>query len=201
LSIFGYCKGFMKNKIVSHPRCSYRSKNAVRRRGFTIVELLIALTLSGFVMSMVFYSWNYISHYTVTQQRKALFQSEANRIAQLIVAQIRKSPKVVLKSEMSVIFLSQSGLDTIAYEWTSETLKKNNVEIWCDSNSARLTQFSIKKEDPGIDIDSTKSTMLLLTIGFKDRFGDESVFPLKVKAAVSPDQFDSKGGREREWNF
>jgi prepilin-type N-terminal cleavage/methylation domain-containing protein len=191
----------MKNKIVHHPRLPHRSGTVVRRRGFTIVELMIALTLSGFVMSMVFYSWNYISHYTVTQQRKAMFQNEADRIAQLMVAQIRKSPKVVLKSDRSVVLLSPNGLDSIAYEYTEESFKKNNTEIWGDSNSARITQFLIKKEDPGIDIDSAKSVMLLLTIGFKDRFGNESVFPLKVKAAVSPDQFDGKGSREREWNF
>ena len=201
LSISVYCKGFMENKTVSHTLHPYRYDKMLRLGGFTIVELMIALALSGIVMSLVFSSWKYISHYTVTQQRKALFQTEANRIAQLIASQIRKSPKVVLKSANSIVFLSPDGLDTIAYEWTSESFKKNNAEMWGDDRSARITQFLIEKENPGIELDSANSIMLLLTLGFKDRFDNESVFPLKVKAVVFPDQFDVKGRSAREWNF
>jgi prepilin-type N-terminal cleavage/methylation domain-containing protein len=172
------------------------------RRGFVLIELMIALILSGFVMTMVFYSWKYISDHTIMQQRKALFQAEAERIAQLIVLQIRKSPEVVRTAHSSIAFLSPTGLDTIVYEFMNGSFRKNGLELWSSDRDARITQFSIETEHAGLMTDSSNFVTLLLTVGLKDRFGNSSTLPLKVRAALSPDRFTTEtGGGSRGWNF
>jgi prepilin-type N-terminal cleavage/methylation domain-containing protein len=187
------CKAFRSRRI--NPGA------ATGRHGFTIVELMIALVLSGFVMTMVFYSWNYISNHTITQQRRALFQTEADRIAQTIVFQIRKSPEVLRIASTSIAFLSPDGVDTIVYEFVNGSFRKNNRELWSSDHDARIIQFSIEQERSSPGPDTSNSIPLLLTIGLNDRFGNASVIPLKVRAIVVSDDFVTDAASARAWNF
>ncbi len=172
-----------------------------RRRGFAIVELMIALVLSGFVMTMVFYSWKYISDHTFRQQRKTLFQTEADRIAQTIISQIRKSPEVLRMTPTSISFLSPGSLDTIAYEFINGSFRRNETEIWSNDRSARIAQFSIEKENPSLVIDTSNSVPILVTMVFQDRFGNTSTIPLKVRAVMFPDRFTAEPGQLKGWNY
>jgi prepilin-type N-terminal cleavage/methylation domain-containing protein len=165
---------------------------------FSLIELMVALSLSGIAVTLVFYSWKYISHHTITQQRKTLFQTDADRIAQSIVAQIRKSPEVVTIAQNTVGFLSQNGSDTITYEFSGGVLRKNNTEVLCNSKGAKITQFSIENEVVPVEIGEPNSIMLILTVGFEDKFGNTSVIPLKVKATLSPERLNMLTGK---WNF
>ena len=171
------------------------------RKGFVLVELMIALVLSGFVMTMVFYSWKYISNHTVTQQRKAMFQTEADRIAQTIAQQIRKSPEVMSIASTSIRFLLPGGADTVAYEFENGSFQKNGAALWQDNGRARICQFDIVKEASSLEADTLTSMTILLTIGFMDRFGNAGVYPIKVRAAVSPDRLNAEYGKVKGWNF
>lgn len=177
------------------------TSHMARPRGFILLELMIALVLSGFVISTMFFAWKYISKHTITQQKKSFFQVEADRIVQSIAQQIRRSPEVMKLTSNSITVLSPGGRDTIVYEFTNGSLRKNNVEVWNDDRSAWITQFSIEKENSELGIDTSSSMTILLTVGLQDRFGNSSVFPLKVRAAIFPERFNRETGGVRGWNF
>jgi type II secretory pathway pseudopilin PulG len=194
LFIFVFCRDYMANK----KRILPKNRGGA---GFTIIELIIALVLSGFVITMMFQSWKYISNHLLRQQQKTLFQTEAGRIAQTILLQIRKSPEVVKVTSTSIVFLSHTSRDTVTYEFAYGAFLKNDTALWCDDRHARIDRFSIEKENAGPDGDTSNFIPLVITVGFIDRFGNSGAFPLKVRAAVSPDRLSTEAGAARGWNF
>ncbi len=188
----------MGNKVQRFTADRVRSDILSIRRAVTIIELMIALALSGIVVSMVFFSWNYIMRHTTIHQRKALFQAEADRIAQSIMGAIKKSPEIIAVKSNGIVFLSSNGLDTIVYECVNGDFRKNDTTVPCNAQDARITRFTVETGIVDKGTNSTNSIVLSLSICLEDRFGNTSTIPLTVRAAVPPSRLEDIKGK---WNF
>ena len=156
-------------------------KNKPGPRGFTLLEVLVATMLGAMAATLVFFSWNYISHHAITQQHKSMFQAEADRLAQAIAFEIKKSPEVVSWKDNSITFLSSTGSDTIGYELSNGAFLKNNVPVPVVASGAFVSQFTIERENPSNALDASKTIMLSITLVMQDQFGNASTIPIKVR--------------------
>jgi hypothetical protein len=167
-----------------------------------LLELIVALALSGLVMSMVFYSWRYVSNHTLKQQRRTLFQTEADRIVRTLGRELRLSPGVTRIDRNRLSLLRPDGVDTVNYKFEYGAFTKNDTAFWQDDGRARICQFDVEKESVPLDADTLPAITLLITIGFTDRFGDSAAYPLKARverpAGEARDRF-GRGGTG--WNF
>ena len=163
-----------------------------------MLELLIATMLGAMAATLVFFSWNYISQHTIMQQRKSMFQAEADRMAQAIALEIRKSPEVISWKDNSITFLSSTGSDTISYELSNGAFLKNNVPVPMIASGAFVSQFTIERENPSNALDASKTIMLSITLVMQDQFGNASTIPVQVRANFQQDRQDSF---TRKWNF
>jgi type II secretory pathway pseudopilin PulG len=166
-----------------------------------LVELIVALVLAGMVMSMVFYSWRSISNHTIKQQRKTLFQAEADRIVRTLDRELRRSPGVMPVGANRVKLLRPEGSDTVDYNFEYGVFKKNDTAFWQDDGRARISRFDVEKEAAPMGEDTLSTVTLLITIGFTDRFGDSAEYPLKVRVERLPDWSGGGLGRGGGWFF
>lgn len=150
-------------------------------RGFSILELLVATMLGALATSLVFFSWNYISRHTITQQRKTMFHAEADRLAQAIAQEIRKSPEIISWKDNAITFLSPTGVDTISYGISNGDLLKNEVPVSFAAPGAHVSQFTIERENPSNVLDASKTMTLGITLVMQDNAGNASTIPLKVQ--------------------
>jgi type II secretory pathway pseudopilin PulG len=170
-----------------------------------IVELIVALVMAGMVMSMVFYSWRYVSNHTIKQQRKTLFQAEADRIVRTLERELRRSPGVkpvggdLVKNRVKLLL--PGGVDTVDYNFEYGVFKKNDTAFWNDDGRARISRFDVEQEALSRDEDTLSTVTLLITIGFTDRFGDSALYPLKVRVERPVDWADGALGRGGGWFF
>jgi prepilin-type N-terminal cleavage/methylation domain len=173
-------------------------KNSRHAHGFSLLELLVAMALSIMVVTLVFFSWNYITRHTITQQQKSLFQAEADRVAHAIALEIRKSPEVISWKNDRIVFLSSNNPDTITYEFSNGNLLKNEAVVPCNAQTAHITSFSIEGDAVERQLSASNSVSLVVTLGMEDGFGNSSTVPLHVRANFPLDRQDSL---TRKWNF
>jgi prepilin-type N-terminal cleavage/methylation domain-containing protein len=173
-------------------------RNKPGSRGFTLLELLVATMLGAMAATLVFFSWNYISQHAITQQRKSVFQAEADRMAQAIALEIRKSPEVLSWKNDGIVFLSSNNADTITYEFQSGDLFRNAVIVSCMAQAARITRFSIDADALAGQASASNTANLIVTLGMEDGFGNSSTIPLQVRVNFPNDRLDSLTGK---WNF
>jgi prepilin-type N-terminal cleavage/methylation domain-containing protein len=200
----GYCKECRRpvatvNKLI--PGIGAIPMKAVKpggSRGFTLLELIVAMALCAFALSLVFYSWNYISNHTIVQQRRSLFQAESDRIAQSIAAEMRKSPEVISLSTNRVTMLAANGADTVTFEYSNGVLLKNNAPVSCLLAGGRVTQFLIEKEGAAESNPASTYATITLTFRMENNFGDVSQIPLKIRVALPQNPADEA---LRQWNF
>jgi len=158
--------------------------------GYTLIELMVATILVAFAVSLVFMSWNYMSRYTILQQRKSIFQAEADRIDCSIITEIRNSPEVISWNDNAIRFLSSINADTVSYEYTDGTVLRNGSNIPSVARTAHITQFSIESDHDYIGTTTDNSVMLVVTIGIQDNFNNSSVTPLIVKINMPNDRMN-----------
>lgn len=156
-------------------------KNKSGSRGFSLLELLVATMLGAIAATLVFFSWNYISRHTIKQQRKSMFQVEADRITQSVAQEIRKSTAVISWKDNSITFLSSTGSDTITYELSNGAFLKNNVPVSLVAPGSFVSQFSIDRENPSNALDASKTIILTMTLVMQDQFGNTSTIPIKLR--------------------
>jgi prepilin-type N-terminal cleavage/methylation domain-containing protein len=162
---------------------AYGRGRLLRKRnvcGFTLLEIMIAMTLIGLVVSMVFYSWCYITRHTVSIQHGSAFQAEAYRMVQSVSTEIRKSPEIISVKSDGIRFMSSNGTDTVDYEYVNDKLYRNNIPVSYISPYTFMNRFLIGMEH---DYGSSGNTFSLLTItmGMNDSYGDTSLLSVKVR--------------------
>ena len=132
------------------------------------------------------------------QQRKSMFQAEADRMAQAIALEIKKSPEVISWRNDKIVFITSNKADTNVYEFSNGNLLKNATIVRCMSHTARITGFSIDEDGLAGHAPASNSVALVLTLGMADGFGNASTIPVQVRANFPQDRLDSL---TRKWNF
>jgi prepilin-type N-terminal cleavage/methylation domain-containing protein len=176
------------------------------RRGVTLVELVVALSIAGIVTGLVLFSWSFVSRHTTQQKRKALLYSQTENLIGSIVNEVRASSQIVSYGDDSIVFISSKSNDTVSYSRTADTLYRKGAAVHLVSQCSKVVRFSIEidEEASGNQYDQQLSKgeqpdiVLVITLGVEDCFGASSVIPQKVKVH-QPD--DATLGNASKWNF
>ena len=163
-------------------------KNNSPMPGFSLMELLVAMALSGMVVTLVFFSWNHITHHTITQRQKSMFQAEAVRVSEAIAGEIRKSPEVLSWKDNAITFIAPNGVDTVTYEQMYNGFMKNGTPLPLIVPGAFVSQFTVEPESPADALDASKTVMLSISLTMQDNFGNSSVIPLQLRVNAPSDQ-------------
>ena len=165
--------------------------------GFTLIELVVAMSMTAIVIGILFVVWNNFNLHVIKQSRKSVMYSEVNRISKSITSQIRRSPAVLPLHSNGITYISPIKSDTIVYEFYANELLKNDLPVPVVSQSAHISEFSIeKKEEQGTESDLT---LLSITIAMSDEFENEATATSQVAAKVK-DEYESEEDFS-EWNF
>jgi prepilin-type N-terminal cleavage/methylation domain-containing protein len=176
-------------------------------RGITLVELLVALVISGIVISGAMFSWTFISRHTTLQKRKSAFFAQTEQAAALIANDIRTSPHVLFFDDNTITLVARTSGDTITYRLTGDSLRKNDAAVRFFSEGATPVKFSIEKDksassspsgltsDPRVPQD----IVLIVTLGTRDRTGLTSEIRSSVKIRYAEEE--GKVNNKFKWNY
>ena len=153
-------------------------------KGVTLLELLVAISLSAIILAGVFYAWRFIEQHTIVQSRKAVFYSEANRISQSIAGEIRKCRQVIMVSDHSIVFTKNPSGDTVNFEFQGSQLTRNGAPVSINAPASRFADFLVLKNQESYN-DKNADLLLDIIIGIADNFGDSS--SITTSCAVSYD--------------
>jgi hypothetical protein len=168
------------------------------RPGFTLVELAVAVSTSAIVIGTIFFGWTAINRHVAENQRKALFQLEARRVATTIASQIRRSPQVLAWYGSGITFISPTSADTLTYEWYGTEMRRNDTPLVVISPTARITDFSIEEESSG-NSQAQFGVLLHIRMKMEDDFGNETAYLQDV--AISPPREEDTKDKKKGWNF
>jgi prepilin-type N-terminal cleavage/methylation domain-containing protein len=172
-------------------------KSRYNHTGFTLIELVVAMSMAAIAVGILFVVWNNINLHVITQQRKSVLYAEVNRISKSITSQIRRSPKVLALHSNGITYISPFSSDTIVYEFFAEELLKNDKPVPVTSQSAYISEFTIEEKEG--QMEGTGLTLLLITIALSDEFDNQVNTTSQVAAKVknlyeSDEDFD-------KWSF
>lgn len=174
---------------------TYRIKK--KRFGFTLIELVVAMSMTAIVVGILFVVWNNFTIHVIKQQRKSVLNAEVNRISQSITSQIRRSPSVLALHSNGITYISPFNSDTIGYEFFADVLLKNGKAVAVVSQSAHISDFTIVEKEG--QIEGTGLSLLLLTITLSDEFDNEVSVTSQVAAKVK-DRYESEEDFGK-WSF
>jgi prepilin-type N-terminal cleavage/methylation domain-containing protein len=184
-----------------------RNSRCAGRGGLTLIELVVALVISGIVISLAMFSWTFISRHTTLQKRKSTFYSQTEQAAALIANDIRTSPHVLLFDDKAITLVARNGGDTLTYRLDGDTLRKNDAAVRFFSEGAKVVRFSIEKDkawpspalDPPGSPPEPQDIVLIVTLRTQDRTGltSEIRSSVKIRYAEEEGNVDNKF----KWNY
>lgn len=170
--------------------------------GFTLVEMIVALSIAGITVGLVMVSWTFLARHTTLQKQKAEFNAQTELAASVIANDVRRASQVIAFDNSSIIFLGSNG-DTVSYRLRNDSLVKNDIASPLTFFAATVAKFSIEKESapaaaqpPGAQ--SAQDALLVITLGLRDNRGNASEIRSRVKTRLAG---DSVGVGGKSWNY
>jgi len=170
---------------------------ALHNRGFTLVELVIAIVMTALVVTSALYAWQSVAKHTTNERRKSILESELDAYARALVMQIRQSPRVLGYDENSISFVSAATGNACEYRFTNDTLYQDGIPVALAAQAARLNQFLVRPGDDS-QLSGQKKILLLVTLRAEDTFGNSRTASLSVAIDQPPVDTLSGGG---SWNW
>jgi prepilin-type N-terminal cleavage/methylation domain-containing protein len=166
-----------------------RNSHCAAAHGLSLIELVVALVISGIAISLALFSWTFIARHTTLQKRKSTFYAQTELAASLIAGDIRTSPHVLLFGDNAITLVARNGEDTLTYRLDNDTLRKNDTAVQFLSEGAKVVRFSIEKDKawpspalgPPGSPEEPQDMVLVVTLGTQDRTGLTSEIRSKVK--------------------
>jgi prepilin-type N-terminal cleavage/methylation domain-containing protein len=168
-----------------------------RRKGATLVELAVAMTISAILVGLVYMAWTYTTRHAIEGRRTAIFTKETQRIAERLAARIRTSPRVLSWHTHGVVFVSARNGDTLHYDFFDEQLLCNDTPVTTIAERARITELWIEAAET-TSHEPSETVLLSITLTMADDFGNTTTVTVEVAARVPP-QTESEGFDE--WSF
>jgi prepilin-type N-terminal cleavage/methylation domain-containing protein len=174
--------------------------------GITLIELIVALVISGIVISGAMFSWTFISRHTTLQKRKSAFFAQTELAASLIANDIRTSPHVLFFDDNAITFVARNGGDTLTYRLTGDSLRKNDTAQRFFSEGATVVRFSIEKDKswplpatgPAGEPAQPQDIVLIITLRTQDRTGITS----EIRSSVKIRYTEGENANNRfKWNY
>jgi prepilin-type N-terminal cleavage/methylation domain-containing protein len=175
--------------------------------GLTLIELIVALVVSGIAISLALFSWTYISRHTTLQKRKSAFYAQTEQAAALIASDIRTSPHVLLFDDKAITLVARNNGDTLTYRLDGDTLRKNDTTVRYFSEGAKVVRFSIEKDKswppPAIGPPGSppepQDMVLIITLRTQDRTGITSEIKSSVKIRYAEEEENVQN--KFKWNY
>jgi len=178
-----------------------------KQSGVTLLELMVAISISGIVIGLAMFSWTFISQHTTMQKRKSLFYSQTEAIAAGIANTVRTSSQILSYSANTITCIDKNHGDTVTFEMNGDSLRKNMIAIPCLAEGARFSKFTIEEKtipietSSGVLSDEQKQpdVLLVLTLGMEDRTGMTCIVPMQIKVKKPLDHIENAAAGI--WNF
>ena len=159
--------------------------NRSNRNGLTILELIVALSISAAVISVVYYTWNFLNKHIAKHTNSALVSDAADRLAHSIASQIRRSPAILKWDNHSIKLLSAENSDTVTWDFDGENLLRNGDSVQVTIHGSRISNFEVKDlRDLGLP-ENSLNLLLQISLTVNNEAGDSSRVDLTVKARKS----------------
>ncbi len=169
-----------------------------RGSGFTLIELIIAISASALVISAALFAWGRVGGHIAQNRRKALLHREAQNIAGIITGQLQRTPRLVSWHYYGVSCLSASRTDTISYEFYNGELLRNDTALALISDNSRIASFEVEIEESR-DETPADNGLVVIRMTFEDDFDNRLEIIRQVSA---PLPLSHDGATERlDWNF
>ncbi|MBD3322283.1 MAG: prepilin-type N-terminal cleavage/methylation domain-containing protein [Chitinivibrionales bacterium] len=159
------------------------------RCGITLVELMVAIAVSGIIVGVVCTSWVFISRHAAQKKRQTHFRVQTENAARRILSQVRRSQKVLYFDESSIAFLAPGKTDTLRYVYDGEYLRLNGDSLTFLSPSVYITDFHIEKEEED-ELTATSDILIRFYFLFEDDEGNLSEIELQTMANYIPEEAD-----------
>jgi prepilin-type N-terminal cleavage/methylation domain-containing protein len=170
--------------------------NTGDKAGVTLIELVVAMSIAGIVVSLALASWTLIAKHTALEKHKTEFQSQAEQTGSLIVNAVRNSDKVLLFGKNAITFVDGRSGDTVSYSFDADTLRRNGTAVPFVTQGTTVVRFSVEKDEaasapmsrqgglPG----SWQDMVLCITVGMQDRNGATSEIAYSARVRFVPDE-------------
>jgi prepilin-type N-terminal cleavage/methylation domain-containing protein len=162
-------------------------------KGFTILELIIAISMASIVITGVFFTWNGINRHIAAQKRKAELSYEINWASQQIISQIKRS-RVVYWNEHEIMLETEK--DSVLYKFDSELLKNKNP-FQLAFKGIKITEFAFKETESNVP--ESRYSMIEMKMKAENTFGDTAGVALTFEIK-KPDEKEQLGSIDN-WNF
>jgi prepilin-type N-terminal cleavage/methylation domain-containing protein len=126
-----------------------------KKAGFTLIEILVALSLLTIVSGMVYSFYLFAHRQVVIREKKAFEFDNALSLLESIAKNIRESRATLLLEKSKWVFLTKTG-DTASYCFADGALKFNAVELSINGRALPKFSFTGFGNDSLIDVDGDR---------------------------------------------
>lgn len=119
--------------------------------GFTLVEILVALSLLSIVSGMAYSFYLFAHKQVVVREKKAFAFDNALSLLESAAKNIRESRSTLLLEESNWVFLTKAG-NTASYKFADGTLKFNALPLTIDGRPVQKFSFTGFGNDSLLDV-------------------------------------------------
>ncbi|HRI81039.1 MAG TPA: prepilin-type N-terminal cleavage/methylation domain-containing protein, partial [Opitutaceae bacterium] len=101
------------------------ARKSGRRRGFTLVEVLIGATLSSFILAGVLSTFLFLGRSGANMQSYSDMESEARRGLELFAQDVRQASAITWNSETSITLTVNATAITYSYDSAQRVFFRN----------------------------------------------------------------------------
>ncbi|MBD3419390.1 MAG: hypothetical protein GF398_04655 [Chitinivibrionales bacterium] len=161
------------------------------QRGFTILELVMAVSMSMLAVAVIFAAWRYFSVHTISNQRTSTFNVEVDRLAKSLAGRVRRSPEILAWNESGIAFIDRHTNDTVALAFYNDSLYFAEKTVKLASHGAGIVKFEIEKvsEDKLLE---TANLLLKFALGVEDGYSNTSEISVNVMVLNPGDALNSR---------
>ncbi|MCL2689216.1 MAG: prepilin-type N-terminal cleavage/methylation domain-containing protein [Chitinispirillia bacterium] len=119
---------------------------SVNKKGLTLLELIVTISISTIIITFVLSSWNYLNQHVSHQENKGIIRDETARVAEELMLRLRRTPGVLQFTPTSVTLLSHNSSDTLEYAFDGENLNQNGTPVQFGVRGASITSFHVNSK-------------------------------------------------------
>lgn len=155
----------------------------ISRKGVTLLELIVALSMTSVVLGMIFFSWNYINKHIAVQKTRTEMNNGLNMLSQGIISGIKRSRGIIGVNEHEIELLSDD--DTVIYKFDNDRILINDQPLSVSDPRMKVKEFAIKtlNNDP-----SAVEALLQISITVESPFHDTAGVTLNVETKMISSQ-------------
>ncbi|HRJ46012.1 MAG TPA: prepilin-type N-terminal cleavage/methylation domain-containing protein [Opitutaceae bacterium] len=105
------------------------ARKSGRRRGFTLVEVLIGATLSSFILAGVLSTFLFLGRSGANMQSYSDMESEARRGLELFAQDVRQASAITWNSETSITLTVNATAITYSYDSAQRVFFRNGFRL------------------------------------------------------------------------